>query len=114
MKTLKALALPILLSVAALLGSATPAAARPAHCVITMNGYTYMNGTCNFVSGRGGSFQISNGNYFAEVNPLGDGTALGYIGEDRAGPRVMSEMGQLARDGACWTNDYASVCAWSL
>lgn len=95
---------------------ALPALARPAKCLIEVEGKAYVDGPCDFrpLSGGGGSFQITgeSGKHFAYVYVEGDGKASahwnGILGESRA----HDPLGTLARDGACWSNATAKLCAW--
>ena len=95
---------------------ALPAQARPAKCLLQVEGKTYIDGPCNFEPSRkgDGSFQITgeSGKHFAYVYVEGDRTAAahwnGILGENRA----HDPLGTLTRDGACWSNATAKLCAW--
>lgn len=95
---------------------ALPAQARPAKCLIEVEGNAYVDGPCDFrkLSGDNGSFQITGetGKHFAYVYVEGDRTAAahwnGILGENRA----HNPLGTLTRDGACWSNATAKLCAW--
>jgi len=90
--------------------------AKPAKCLLSIEGEIYIDGVCDFepLSGTGGDFRITGpkARYFAylyvESQGIGDGHWNGAIGESRA----HTPLGTLKRDGACWTNDTAKLCAW--
>ncbi|MCL3882676.1 hypothetical protein [Marivita sp. GX14005] len=92
------------------------AQARPAKCLLEVQGKTFIDGSCEFhtLSSNDGSFQITgaNGMHFAYLYVEGDGKASAYwngeIGENRA----HDPLGTLTRDGACWSNTTAKLCAW--
>jgi hypothetical protein len=96
--------------------SSLPAQARPAKCLLQVNGTTYIDGPCDFDPSRkgDGSFQITGagGKHFAYVYVEGGGKASahwnGVLGENRA----HDPLGTLTRDGACWVNATAKLCAW--
>lgn len=95
---------------------ALPAQARLAKCLLQVEGQTYIDGPCDFEPSRkgDGSFQITgeSGKHFAYVYVEGDGKASahwnGILGENRA----HDPLGMLTRDGACWSNATAKLCAW--
>lgn len=90
--------------------------ARPAKCLLSVAGETYIGGACDFdpLSGTDGDFRITGpgSKYFAylyvEGQGVGEGHWNGAIGESRA----HTPPGTLKRDGACWSNDIAKLCAW--
>lgn len=96
------------------------AQAKPAQCLLVVDGKTYLNGTCNFESEKGGSFTIGVGSekvdskYFAYVNIFDDGTVNGYWNGDEANSSAHNDLGELKRNGACRFNDRAIICAWAL
>lgn len=95
---------------------ALPAQARPAKCLLEIEGKTYIDGQCDFkpLHKSDGSFQITgaNGKHFAYVYVDGGQTATahwnGAIGENRA----HDPLGNLTRDGACWNSKTVKLCAW--
>lgn len=96
--------------------AALPAQARPAKCLLQVEGQTYIDGPCDFapLDSGDGSFQITgeSGKHFAYVYVEGGGKASahwnGILGEIRA----HDPLGKLTRDGACWANANAKLCAW--
>ena len=88
--------------------------ARTVKCELTIAGHTYIDGPCEFTSiGDGdGSFIITGENgFFAYANRAGSqmrGSWNGVYKDSHA----HDELGMLDRDGACWVNQTARVCAW--
>ena len=104
-----------------LTGSAAMAEQRPALCKLVVKGKTYINGRCNFESlGADGSFAIGvlgddqpiprEGFYFAYVDVHGN-TADAKWNEDRTELHANAPLGTLTRNGACWENAAAQICA---
>lgn len=87
-----------------------------AYCKLFIDGVRYISGKCFFstIIDRSGSFQImpGNGKYFAQVHVTSPGIANGYWNEDVYANHAHSSLGELMREGACWTNERVSVCAW--
>jgi hypothetical protein len=88
---------------------ATPASA--ATCLLEVNGKAYIDGPCEFSSWEGGDFQILAGDYFAYVYPSHD-PANGYWNGTPEATHAHDALGELRRDGACWVNETAKVCAY--
>jgi len=91
-------------------------AAKPGRCLLEVDGTKYINGRCTVELQKGGSFQIydlKKRGYFAYVT-LTDavGVANGYWNGTDRGSHAHDPLGELTRDGACWVNDRARVCAW--
>lgn len=87
---------------------------KPGRCLLVVDGKSYITGACRIEIDNGGSFQIydlKKQGYFAYVNVSGN-TAEGYWNEARGANHAHSPLGTLTRDGACWKNDRAKVCAW--
>lgn len=119
MKILSLSLLSLLATVSAIAASA-PAedlTARRARCDLTIDGVSYMAGGCNFnflprfADEPGGSFEIRRRGYVVRVITNGDGTARGYFNGVRGRGRVNVRLGTLVRNGACWVNERAIVCA---
>jgi hypothetical protein len=95
------------------------ATAFPGECLLEITGRSYLNGTCNIVLQEGGSFTIGRGDRqhrsrhsAAVVLDPQEGVAYGHWnGRDAKGP-MDQELGALTRQGGCWINDHAKVCAW--
>jgi len=110
-------------AICALTGSAAIAAQRPALCKLVVKGKTYINGRCNFEDFGDGSFAIgvlgddqpipAGGFYFAYVDVHGN-TAEAKWNEDPTDLHADAPLGTLTRNGACWENAIAQICAWRL
>lgn len=103
-------ALPIL---GATLLLSLPAAARPADCLVVMEGRSYIDGPCDFTAEAGGDFTVTLGPRSAKVmvDPGSrDGRAF-YEDATPASPQSWV-IGDVRRDGACWRNRVGRVCAW--
>ena len=111
-------------AICALTGSAALAAQRPALCKPVVKGKTYINGRCNFEDfGTDGSFAIGvlrddqpipvGGFYFAYVDVHGN-TAEAKWNQDPGDLHADASLGTLTRNGACWENAIAQICAWDL
>jgi hypothetical protein len=73
----------------------------------------YIEGPCHWTPlPDDGGFKISNVVFFAEVRISGDGHAEGWWNEDPWDKQPKAKLGALHRDGACWANEDARVCAW--
>ena len=104
-----------LFSAAAILTVAvTQAAAFQGKCLLEVNGHAYIKGPCKVDVEKGGGFYVSTGApmiYFARVGVDGQ-TAEGFWNEEPGATHAHSPLGTLTRDGACWSNKDAKVCAW--
>ena len=96
--------------------SPPPAAAqgRPADCTLAVNGKSYISGPCDFSPEKGGSFRISNGEYFAYVSVIGKGVAEASWNANPKATRADVPLGALTRKGACWVGKAVEICARSL
>jgi hypothetical protein len=121
MKTLSISLLTLLTSVSAIASSlpGEDLSARRARCELTIDGVNYMAGACNFnmlprfAGEPGGSFEIRRRGYVVRVITNGDGTARGYFNGMRGEESTRVRLGTLVRNGACWVNERAIVCARS-
>jgi len=86
-------------------------------CTLQVDGRTYLNGSCSIDVDAGGSFSIgaANNGWFAFVSVDSDhpGTALGYWNGIEAESHAHDNLGVLTKQGACWTNSRAKVCAYA-
>ena len=108
-------------AIGGLMGSAAIAVQRPALCKLVVKGKTYINGRCNFEDFGDGSFAIGvlrdgqsipiGGFYFAYVIDVHGNTAEAKWNEDRTESRANAPLGTLTRNGACWENAIAQICA---
>jgi hypothetical protein len=106
----------VLVGVSLALAAAGPAVAgRSARCLLEVDGDVYLDGACRFESlGGAGSVCIGcerGSRYFAYVNMNGDGTAEAFWNADPASTRAQTSLGTVKRDGACWLNATAKICA---
>lgn len=112
----RAIFLFVVLGVAGLFAGNT-VFAKPGKCMLVIDGKTYISGKCDIdmYNDGTGSFQITElrkkGAYFAQVL-IDQGTALGYWNGTRNATHAHSSLGEMTRDGACWQNDRARICAW--
>jgi len=101
-----------------LVAAATSGMADEGRCLIVVDGKTYLKGRCGIEIRSGGNFTVgvsdtSRSEYFAYVNPDGDrNKAQGYWNGRDAESNASWDLGTLKRNGACWSNRRAKVCAW--
>ena len=91
-----------------------PSMWKPGRCLLEVDGKKYISGSCRVDLAKGGSFHVydlKKHGYFAYVNVNGN-SAEGYWNEDPMATHAQSPLGTLTRNGACWQNDRAKVCAW--
>lgn len=103
----------IFMAVCAVALIAGAAHAKPADCELTVDGQTFINGSCDFeaIGGGDGSFIIRAENgYFAYANKDGSQMRGSWNGPEKDS-RAHWDLGMLDRDGACWVNQTARVCA---
>jgi hypothetical protein len=95
--------------------AAGQAATFQGKCLLEVNGRAYIKGPCNVEMRQGGDFTIGTGRtpitYFAYVYVNGE-TAEGFWNEERGANHAHTSLGTFTRDGACWSNQTAKVCAW--
>ena len=97
--------------------ASVPAEAKIGRCLLEVGGRTFLDGQCEIVMEDGrGSFAIGVGatrraKYFAYVTMEEDG-AHGYWNATPDATHAHAGLGILKREGACWTNSTARVCAY--
>ena len=101
---------------AVLIAGTAPGFARTAKCLLVVDGKTYIDGPCDFTATKE-QFEISNrgtgkGLFFAIVDIEPEG-AEGFWNAERGATHAHSRLGPLKRQGGCWVNDRAKVCAWA-
>lgn len=104
----------IFIAMLAVAVSAGAVHAKTAKCELTVEGQKYIDSQCEFTAiGDGdGSFIITGSNgYFAYANRDGDQMKGSWNGPDRDS-KAHWDLGMLSREGACWVNSQARVCAW--
>lgn len=92
-------------------------AASNGTCLLEVGGRTFIDGPCEIDLESDGSFVVRSlrggeVDYFAYVLMDGGNRATGYWNEEPGASHAHSPLGTLARDGACWENETAKVCAW--
>lgn len=82
-------------------------------CRLTIDNGTYIDGDCWIRLEEDGSFQVMSVDerYFAQLSRSGD-EALGYWNEAPGSTRAHAALGIMNRNGACWINMRAEICAW--
>ena len=99
-----------------LLTVSTPVHASQVICFLEVNGQIFMQGRCNYSPDTDGSFSIGTDDpkakYFAYVTTSAPNEAAGYWNGVAAASHAHESLGNLHRDGGCWINDSAKVCAW--
>lgn len=83
-------------------------------CVLEVDGRRLMTGTCLIDLERDGSFSIydnTQDGYFAMVFREG-AEAIGHWNGAPGSTHAHDTLGILRRNGACWENQRARVCAW--
>ena len=96
----------------------SPSLSAEGRCLIAVDGGTQLNGRCNIEIRADGSFTVGVGDksrskYFAYVD-LDGGTDLahGYWNGIEAESHAHEDLGMLKKNGACWQNARARICAW--
>lgn len=86
---------------------------KKGRCRLTVEGTSYMNGSCWVRLDNGGSFQIMSldQSYFAQLSRSGS-QASGFWNAAPGAAHAQVELGPMDRVGACWTNATAEICAW--
>jgi len=100
-----------------MLSFANSASAKSSDCLFEVDGQRLIDGPCQFIAHRGGSFRIftlkgSGLGYVAEVNRVGPEQALGNWNGQQGEPIPRITLGILMPSGACWTNARVRLCAW--
>lgn len=91
--------------------------AFPGKCLLAVDGKTYLNGICSIAMSGDGSFSIADrrikSGHFAYVSvDRANGRAQGYWNGVEAERHAHDDLGFLTKQGACWTNDRARICAY--
>jgi len=104
----------LFVTAAVLIIATAQAVAFQGKCLLEVNGHAYIKGPCDIDVDKGGSFDIGTAaqtTYFAHVDVDGQ-TAEGLWNEEPGATHAHTPLGTLTRDGACWSNQTAKVCAW--
>src|SRR5262245_55132602 len=88
------------------------AASAHAACLLQVKGKTFINGPCDYKPSDDGSFYLglSDSSYFAYFMPTGANSIHGDWNEQRFASHAMTSLGELSKDGSCWTSTTAKVC----
>jgi hypothetical protein len=92
---------------------------RNGRCQLQVNGTNRINGRCLYSMEGDGSFYIreagrrGNNFYFAYLSKTGRNTANASWSGSRASSHAHDSLGDLVRQGACWTNRRNRVCLWA-
>ena len=112
MKTMHRLCISLTL----LLCATSVAHAFRGECVLQVKGVSYIDGSCDVTMEKGGYFEVSSSSgrlYFAQIFVESDGSATGsWNGTSPGTTHAHSDLGALVRQGACWVNEQAKICAW--
>jgi hypothetical protein len=87
---------------------------KAGRCRLVVSGNTYIDGNCWVRLERDGSFQIMSldEKYFAQLL-RSDGEAMGHWNETPGSTHAHTTLGNMTRNGACWSNPDAELCAWA-
>lgn len=108
-----ALALAIVLSTAPI-----SASAKPARCLIEVDGRAYLFGQCNAMDRYDSGLSVGMVDtgkpspYFASVSTNDDGSGEGQWNGEPGASHAQTPLGRMKRSGGCWLNERAKVCAW--
>ncbi|WP_291733714.1 hypothetical protein [Leisingera sp. F5] len=101
--------------------SVGPAFGKTARCYVEYLGNVYIDGQCEFSASTNGSFDLTFGEWWVTVEVIeagwadgrwnGDGD-YGYGQKLTPASHQHAFFGYLRRDGACWSNREAKICAW--
>ncbi|MCJ2099466.1 hypothetical protein [Methylobacterium sp. E-046] len=82
-------------------------------CLILVRGRAYLDGPCRITLYPGGGFMAGDGEYFATVDiDAASGGAQAYWNGVQAERHAHDPLGDVVRQGGCWVNASAKVCAW--
>lgn len=103
-------------------GNSTPATAaatsdpktRSGTCLLEVQQRKYLDGPCSIRRDSDGGVSIETKplNYFAIVD-VTDGQAQGHWNAEEGANHAHNPLGVMVREGACWQNAQAKVCAWT-
>lgn len=90
----------------------TGAKTRQAICLLEVNGHKYIDGLCKYAEEKDGSFRLFAKQYFVYVNVIAKGKAGAFWNADPQSTHAQAPLGDVQRQGACWTNKATKICAW--
>jgi hypothetical protein len=99
---------------ALLLGCTLPslAQARPADCLMVIEGRSWIDGRCDFDADPDGSFRLLGQRWFTYVSVMSPGVAEASWNGKEAASHAQEPLGELRRNGACWESATVRICAW--
>ena len=88
-------------------------------CLLEVLGRRYIDGRCSILMDSDGSFQIGTSEnepltYFATVTIVGKDVGDAHWNEESGASHAHTSLGTLHRNGACWENGMAKICAARL
>lgn len=86
--------------------------AQPGRCLLVVDERTYMDGRCTNKINSDGSADIYGDQFFALIDPPVDGLYTVTWNEVADAPHADVALGQMVREGYCWSNERAKICAW--
>jgi hypothetical protein len=110
---MRAIAAMAIVAICSLAGSTAIAAQQQAMCKFVVEGKTIISGRCNFESDPDGSFRIWDDVHTVYLNVDGK-TAEASWNKNPKSFHADSPLGMLTRNGACWWNATAQICARGL
>ena len=101
------------------LATAGSASAEPARCHLEVDGRAYLVGMCNVDRDPFGGVSIGVGDskgrnaspFFAYINRDDSGAYTGNWNGSADSTHAHDGLGTMRREGDCWINDRARVCA---
>jgi hypothetical protein len=89
----------------------SPSSQQRKSCLLELKGKKFIDGKCAYWSDGDSGFQIDAGGYFAQVM-LDDPThATATWNETKDSTHAQTELGRLTKQGDCWANTEAKICA---
>ncbi len=86
-------------------------------CLLEVQQQKYLDGRCEITMESDGGLTIGASEtqpitYFAIVEITGKDRGNGFWNEEKGATHAHTALGTLTRQGACWQNAQANVCAW--
>ncbi len=87
---------------------------KEGRCRLAIGGKNYIDGRCWVRLEPDGSFQIMSldEQYFAQLLRDGPG-GVGHWNKTPGSTHAHTTLGNMTRNGACWSNAEAAICAWA-
>lgn len=87
------------------------AEARPADCLVQIEGHMQINGTCEFSAEPNGDFSVTLGSRTARVM-VDPGSREGRATFEDTASGEPPGVADVQREGACWVQPAVRICAW--